>query len=228
MKLSAGFALFALVLSSPAWVSATELNTDEQKFSYTIGVNLGNILKSQGISDVDDKAFTAGLIDMLEGNKLKLNVEQMKMAVENQQKKLLEEAEQAAQVKVEQGKAFLAKNKQQAGVVELENGLQYLVLKKADGDKPAATDTVTVHYHGTLIDGTVFDSSVQRGEPTSFALDRVIAGFREAITRMSTGAKWRVFVPSDLGYGEQGAGGKIGPNETLIFEIELLSIKTAD
>ena len=227
MKLSAKYALVAIALGLSSVTTAADLNTDQQQFSYTIGVNLGNILKSQGISDIDQEAFAAGLKDIIQGNPLQLDVGQMKAAVENQQKKLAAEAEKSAQEKVQQGKNFLQTNKQQTGVVELDNGLQYLELKAGDGKMPSATDTVTVHYHGTLIDGTVFDSSVERGEPASFALNRVIPGFREAITRMKTGAKWRVFVPSDLGYGPQGAGGKIGPNETLIFEIELFSFKSA-
>lgn len=216
--------LLALTLLSSAVCGAVELDSEKQKFSYAIGVNLGNLLKAQGISEVDSGAFSSGLNDVLMDKPLQLDVATMKQALENQQKQLVMKAQQAAQQKKQLGQDFLEKNKSAKGVNVMESGLQYIELKAGDGKQPAATDTVTVHYHGTLIDGTVFDSSVERGEPASFALDRVIPGFRESITHMKTGAKWRVFVPSDLGYGERGAGGTIGPNETLIFEIELLGI----
>jgi len=219
----ASVAAVALVFST--YCGAAGLTTDTQKFSYAIGVNLGNVLKSQGIVDVDPQAFTSAMTDVLEGRALQLNIAEMKQAIENQQKSLNAAAEQKARLKQQQGVDFLEKNKSAEGVVVLDNGLQYIVLKPGDGKQPAATDTVTVDYHGTLTDGTVFDSSVVRGSPASFALNQVIPGFKEAITRMKTGGKWRVFVPSELAYGERGTGGKIGPNETLIFEIELLEIK---
>ena len=218
-----GLLVSALLCSSIT--VATELNTDKQKFSYAMGVSLANLLKSQGVTDLDSASVSAALSDALEGKKLQMSVDQIKQAIETHQQQLQAQAQQAAQVNVEKGRKFLEANKSAKGVQVLDNGLQYLVLKEGSGKMPAATDTVKVHYHGTLIDGTVFDSSVERGEPARFALNRVIPGFREAITRMKTGAKWRVFVPSELAYGEHGAGGKIGPNETLIFEIELLGIE---
>lgn len=211
-----------LTVLSP--LQAAELNSPQQKFSYAMGVNLGNLLKSQGITDVDSDAFTMALKDVMQGNPLQLNLSEMKTAIEQRQKQLISEAQQDASNNLEKGRKFLAENANKPGVTVLENGMQYQVIKNGDGDMPAATDNVSVHYHGTLINGDVFDSSVDRGEPASFALNRVIPGFREALTRMKTGAKWKVFVPSDLAYGESGAGGKIGPNETLIFEIELLNI----
>lgn len=224
MKHPVKASLLALTLLSSAFCNAVELNSEKQKFSYAIGVNLGNLLKAQGINEVDTGAFSVGLNDVLTGKQLQLDVATMKQALENQQKQLEVKAQQAAEQKKQQGQAFLEKNKSAKDVKVMESGLQYVELKAGDGKQPSATDTVTVHYHGTLIDGTVFDSSVERGEPATFTLDRVIPGFRESITHMKTGAKWRVFVPSDLGYGEFGAGGKIGPYETLIFEIELLKI----
>ena len=169
-------------------------------------------------------AFSAALDDVLYGNELKLDLATMKQAIETQQETILKQLTAAAEQKKQQGIAFLEKNKSAEGVQVLPNGLQYIVLKAGTGKQPTATDKVTVHYHGTLIDGTVFDSSVERGAPATFALDRVIPGFRESLTRMKTGGKWRVFVPSELAYGESGAGNSIGPNETLIFEIELLEV----
>ena len=204
---------------------ATELNTDKQKFSYAMGVNLASLLKSQGISDLDASVMAAAMNDVLSNQPLKMDIDAMKLAIENQQKKMQSAANQAAADKQQKGEAFLAKNAKAKGVTVLDNGLQYLVLKSGSGKQPAATDKVKVHYHGTLIDGSVFDSSVERGEPASFPLNGVIAGFREAIVRMHVGDKWRIFVPSELGYGERGAGKSIGPNETLIFEVELLEIE---
>lgn len=225
MKHPVKASLLVFALMSASVCGATGLESEQQKFSYAVGVNLGNLLKAQGISEVDPQAFSTGLNDVLKGNKLQLDVATMKQSLENQQKQLVMKAQQAAEQKKQQGQAFLEKNKSAEGVKVLDSGLQYIELKAGDGKQPAATDSVTVHYHGTLIDGTVFDSSVERGEPVTFALARVIPGFRESITHMKTGGKWRVFVPSELGYGESGAGGKIGPNETLIFEIELLGIQ---
>ena len=215
----------AAALFFPVMSHAAELTTEKQQFSYAIGVNLAGFLQQQGINEVETEAFAAGVEDVLQGKSLQLDVATMKTAIENQQKKILEQEQQAADATKQKGKEFLEKNKAVKGVKVLDNGLQYIVLKTGTGKQPDADSTVTVHYHGTLIDGTVFDSSVERGEPASFGLSRVIPGFRESLVRMKTGGKWRVFVPSELGYGETGAGGKIGPNETLIFEIELLEVK---
>lgn len=124
---------------------------------------------------------------------------------------------------MEEGMAFLAENKKRAGVVELESGLQYEIITEGNGPKPKATDTVTCHYHGTLIDGTVFDSSVQRGQPASFPLNMVISGWTEALQLMPTGSKWKLYLPPHLAYGDRQAGAHIKPNSTLIFEVELLS-----
>ena len=224
MKHSVKVVLLAAALAYTGISGAAELSSDKQKFSYAMGVNLGNLLKSQGIDEIDSVAFSAALDDVLSGNELKLDLATMKQAIETQQEKILKQLTAAAEQKKQQGIAFLEKNKSAEGVQVLPNGLQYIVLKAGTGKQPTATDKVTVHYHGTLIDGTVFDSSVERGAPATFALDRVIPGFRESLTRMKTGGKWRVFVPSELAYGESGAGNSIGPNETLIFEIELLEV----
>lgn len=216
--------LLAVALAYSGISGAAELTSDKQKFSYAMGVNLGNLLKSQGIGDIDSAAFSTALEDVLSGNALKLDLATMKQAIEKQQDKILKQLAGAAEQKKQQGIAFLEKNKSADGVTVLPNGMQYIVLKAGSGKQPVATDKVTVHYHGTLIDGTVFDSSVERGATATFSLDSVIPGFRESLIRMKTGGKWRVFVPSDLAYGENGAGNSIGPNETLIFEIELIKI----
>lgn len=216
----------AVFLATTSLTFAAELDSDKQKFSYAMGVNLANLLKTQGIDDIDPQAMAAAMDDVLAGKALQMDLAGMKLAIEKQQQKLEQLAQQEAQAVKQKGEAFLEKNSKAEGVTVLENGLQYKVINTGNGKQPAVTDTVKVHYHGTLIDGTVFDSSVERGEPTSFPLDGVIAGFREAITRMHVGDKWRVFVPSDMAYGERGAGASIGPNEALIFEVELLDIES--
>ena len=163
--------------------------------------------------------------DVLSGSKLKLSTEDMQAAIEEFQKKQMKEMNAQAEKNKKAGEEFLAANKKKEGIHVTESGLQYKIIKKGSGKKPKATDTVEVHYKGTLINGEVFDSSYGRGEPTTFPVNRVIKGWQEALTLMSEGSKWEIYVPSDLAYGEKGAGGKIGPNETLIFEVELLKVK---
>ncbi len=226
MKLIRKLTSAAVLLTVSSVSVATELETKQQQFSYAMGVNLAGLLSTQGISDIDGDALAAGINDVLGGKDLQLDLETMKTAIEEQREAIEKQAEQAAADKKKQGLVFLENNKKQSGVTVLENGLQYQVVKAGDGDMPKATDKVKVHYHGTLTDGTVFDSSVERGSPATFGLGQVIPGFREAITRMKVGGTWKVYVPSDLGYGERGAGSSIGPNETLIFEIQLLSIES--
>ena len=213
---------FIASLTVSAAAGSVELKSDKQKYSYAYGFNIANLLQASGVNEVDTAAFVAGLNDVLQGKDLQMDIAEMKQALEKQRDEIVTKASQEAMKK---GQAFLDKNKSVEGVKVLENGMQYIVLKAGEGDQPKATDKVEVHYHGTLIDGTVFDSSVDRGTPVSFPLGNVIPGFREAITRMKTGGKWRVFIPSDMAYGESGAPPKIGPNETLIFEIELLAIE---
>ncbi len=225
MKKMLKLSVAAVLLATTGLASAVALDNDQQKFSYAMGVNLANLLISQGIDEIDSAALAAAMDDVINGKPLQMDLAGLKQAIENQQMKMQAKAQQAADAKKIAGADFLAANAKKSGVTVLENGLQYEVLKSGDGKQPAATDTVSVHYHGTLTDGSVFDSSVERGEPASFPLDGVIAGFREAITRMHVGDKWRVYVPSELGYGESGAGRSIGPNETLIFEIDLLAVE---
>ena len=215
----------ALILAGLASSAlSAEIDTPDKKFSYVLGIQFGQQLKNEGIM-VDAAAFAAGIDDVLRGNAPKMSMQEMQAALQAGKNKLIMEKQAEAQAAMEVGKAFLEKNKKQKGVVVLPSGLQYIELKAGKGNSPGAESKVTVHYRGALIDGTVFDSSYKRGEPTSFSLDGVIPGFREAISMMKPGAKWKVFIPSDLGYGPNGAGGAIGPNETLIFEIELLSVE---
>jgi len=200
------------------------LDSDKQKFSYTVGYQIGAGLKRDGV-DVDPEIVTQGIRDVLSGAAPQLSPQQMQAAITAYRQKEAAERAASAEQNRKAGEAFLAANKKKQGVVDLPSGLQYQVIKKGEGKQPKASDTVTVHYRGTLIDGTEFDSSYSRNEPTSFQLDGIIKGWQEALPMMHEGAKWKIFVPPTLAYGEQGAGAAIGPNATLIFEIELVAIK---
>lgn len=205
-----------------------KIETDAQKFGYAIGVDLGTSLAPVK-DDVDIAALKAGLDDAFNGATPKLD-EAAREAIKNtvaqsMQARQLEERSALAESAGKKGEAFLAENAAREGVTTTESGLQYEVLTVGQGAKPAATDSVTVHYKGTLIDGTEFDSSYARGEPVSFPLGNVIAGWTEGVQLMSPGAKFKFVIPAKLAYGERGAGNRIGPNETLIFEVELLSIE---
>jgi FKBP-type peptidyl-prolyl cis-trans isomerase len=221
--------LFGLLMASGLAfsVQAGELATMEQRFSYALGFQFAQQLKSQGVK-VDGASFAAAIDDTLQGKEPRLTLEQMQQAMQEGRAALIKAKREEAQRAAEAGKTFLAENKAKAGVVELPNGLQYIEMKKGSGDSPATDATVTVNYRGTFINGEEFDSSYRRGKPTTFNLGGVIPGFREAISRMQPGAKWKVFIPSELGYGPSGAGSSIGPNETLIFEIELISFEAAE
>jgi FKBP-type peptidyl-prolyl cis-trans isomerase FklB len=207
-----------------------ELKTEKQKGSFAVGYNMGMTLRKQiGEETIDVAAFLQGMQQSLAGQKASLSaIEQERalksfiMTVHSQQTKKAAEALEANKKK---GEDFLANNKKQKGVIVRPSGLQYQVLKEGTGKQPKATDEVQVHYHGTLTDGTVFDSSVDRGEPVTFPVNRVIPGWTEALQLMKEGSKIRVVIPSQLAYGQRGAPPKIGPNETLVFEIELLKVK---
>ena len=198
------------------------MNKDEkEKLSYCLGANIGMSLQSQGLTELDAKIFAEAINDVVSNSELKINSEEINSYLQEYFGKLQAEQQKVA---VAEGEKFLKNNSSQDGVVTLDSGLQYKVLKEGSGEKPKATDTVTTHYHGTLISGEVFDSSVERSEPASFPVNGVIPGWVEALQLMPVGSKWKLFVPSHLAYGERGAGQKIGPNTTLIFEVELLSI----
>jgi FKBP-type peptidyl-prolyl cis-trans isomerase FklB len=191
------------------------------KISYALGLSIGNNFLTSGIKNLQVEDFIKGVNDVLSEKSPEISYDEAKKIINDYFVKL-----QAEQVKLnkEAGEEFLRINKGKAGVITLPSGLQYEVLKKGTGDKPKATDKVKCHYHGTLVDGTVFDSSVQRGEPAVFGVSQVIPGWVEALQLMETGSKWRLFIPSKLAYGEHGANNAIGPNSTLIFDVELLDI----
>lgn len=191
------------------------------KISYALGLSIGNNFLSSGIKKIDIKVFAQALEDVLNNNEPSMNYDEAKSVINdyftNLQAEKLDINEKA-------GKEFLEINKQRSGVVTLPSGLQYEIITKGEGKLPQATDQVKCHYHGTLIDGTVFDSSVQRGTPATFGVNQVIQGWVEALQLMPVGSKWKLFIPSDLAYGKAGAGQSIEPNSTLIFEVEVLDI----
>lgn len=207
--------------------SQTELASTAERAGYAIGVNIGSGLQNQQMAeDISVDALVMGIRDTLNGEQ-KLTDEEMQLAVQELTSQMEARYMAEMEIQAEAQRQFLVENGQQEGVTTTDSGLQYSVLEQgaADGQSPVATDTVNVHYHGTLIDGTVFDSSVERGEPISFPLNGVIAGWTEGLQLMKVGDKFRFFIPSDLAYGPQGAGGVIGPNATLIFDVELLAIE---
>ena len=202
-------------------INAQNLNTEMEKVSYSLGVNVAKSVKNQGLESIDSEAIAQAFTDVFEGNELKISEQESNVILQEFFGKLAQKAQSA---NVEAGQAFLDENAKRDGVVTTATGLQYEVLAEGSGDSPKETDQVTVHYHGTLIDGTVFDSSVERGQPATFPVNGVIPGWVEALQLMNPGAKYKLFIPSNLAYGERGAGGAIGPNATLIFEVELISI----
>ena len=202
-------------------MSAQKLNNEIDSVSYSLGVNIGENIKTQ-FPDINLKNFEAAIKDVLDDNK-KPSISGAD-AQKTIQEYFTKQQAKASESVVEEGRKFLAENSKKENVVTLESGLQYEVIKNGEGAKPTLNDQVTTHYHGTLIDGTVFDSSVERGQPASFPVSGVIKGWTEALQLMNVGSKWRLYVPYDLAYGERGAGPKIGPFTTLIFEVELISI----
>ncbi|MDO6392286.1 FKBP-type peptidyl-prolyl cis-trans isomerase [Pontibacter sp. BT731] len=197
--------------------------TQQEKISYIIGRDMAANLKKQGI-DIEAEAFFKGLKEVIAGEPSSLSQQDIQMAMMALQQEMQQKQGAKGGENQKAGEAFLAENKNKEGIKTLPSGLQYQVLEEGTGKSPAATDKVTTHYHGTLIDGTVFDSSYERGQPATFPVNGVIAGWTEALQLMKEGAKWRLFIPSDLAYGAQGAGDTIGPNTTLIFDVELISV----
>ncbi len=213
-----------MALSSASF--GVSLDSDSAKYSYTLGHQVAVQLKAKGV-DVDGDAFAAAIADVLAGRDSQLTRAQMQTAVEVREAADEAKAAVLGDANRQAGIEFLAENAKQNGVVVLDNGLQYRVEVVGTGAMPGATDTVEVHYRGTLMDGTEFDSSHKRNKPATFQVNRVIAGFSEALQLMKVGSKWTVFIPGDLAYGERGIpSGAIGPNEMLIFELELLDVKS--
>ena len=213
---------FAIILSSCS-DNATDKTpeTEMEKVSYSLGVNVATGVKAQGLDTIDANAVAKAFKDVFEGNDLDISEEESMEVLQAYFGKLQAAAQEKAG---EAGATYLAENAAKEGVITTESGLQYEVLTEGGGAKPTAADQVTVHYHGMLTDGTVFDSSVDRGEPAKFGVTQVIKGWTEALQLMSIGDKWKLTIPSNLAYGDKGAGGMIGPNATLVFEVELLGI----
>jgi FKBP-type peptidyl-prolyl cis-trans isomerase len=204
------------------------LKTPKEKFSYALGMNLGANLHKQSV-DVDPNIVAQGLKAAMAGGKTLLTQEEAQAALMEVQNDLRKKQQEKMQVtgdaNKKEGEAFLAANKAKEGVVALPSGLEYKILKPGTGPKPTASDSVVCNYRGTLLNGTEFDSSYKRGQPATFPVGGVIKGWTEALQLMPVGSKWQLFIPSSLAYGERGAGGDIGPNATLIFEVELMSIQ---
>lgn len=202
-------------------------NKDFDRISYALGLSMGNNFKASGINEINVQDFADGVAAVYNGAAPRMSYDEAKAEIQSffgeMQKQQEEQAAKMAEVNAKAGEEFLLENAKRAEVKTTASGLQYEVLTEGSGAKPASTDTVTVHYTGKLIDGTVFDSSVERGEPATFGVTQVIPGWVEALQLMSEGAKYRLYIPSQLAYGPQGAG-PIGPNQTLIFDVELISI----
>jgi len=192
-----------------------------EKVSYALGLSLGNNLLGSGVKSLNYEQIAKGIQDVMEQRQPEISYQEAQTVINDFFQELQSKVSEQAQ---REGKAFLASNAKRAEVVTLESGLQYEVISAGTGSTPTASDSVKVHYHGMLIDGTVFDSSVNRGEPATFGVTQVISGWVEALQLMPVGSKWKLFIPSDLAYGAQGAGQSIAPHSTLIFEVELLDI----
>ncbi|MDI5932553.1 FKBP-type peptidyl-prolyl cis-trans isomerase [Halomonas kalidii] len=216
--------LTALLGAAPLALATPE--TDDERLGYSLGVTLGQSIQ-QDVEDLNIDAFTQAIRDVFEGGELAMSDEEMAEALMRFQQEAMAareaEAEQLAEANRADGEAFLATNAEEEDVEVTESGLQYKVLESGDGDSPGPESTVEVHYEGTLIDGTVFDSSYERGEPVSFQVGQVIEGWQEALQLMSVGDTWEIVIPAELAYGAQGQG-PIGPHETLVFKVELLGV----
>ena len=225
-----GFALIAILLlqGSSFGTAKVEIRDEMDRISYSVGYQMGRDFKMQKI-EIRPEIFLKGIQDALDSSPPLINYEEMREILVNLKTRVVaiqkQQAEEKAEQTLKEGQAFLKENGKKDGIDTLPSGLQYEILTEGEGNSPKATDTVTVHYHGTLIDGTEFDSSYSRNKPSTFALDRVIQGWTEGLQLMKPGAKYRFFIPSDLAYGNRGAGSMIGPNSTLVFEVQLLSVQ---
>jgi FKBP-type peptidyl-prolyl cis-trans isomerase FklB len=225
-----GLGLAGILLIACNSKGSSKLETQKDKVSYVIGQNIGRNMQQQQLDEtvIDLDILRQGIKDVIDGADSKLTDEQMAEIMTQFQQDMAARADSLNKVKGEANKKagdeFLAKNAKEAGVVVLPSGLQYKVITEGKGAKPGLTSVVSVHYHGTLIDGTEFDSSIKRGQPATFPVNGVIAGWTEALQLMPAGSKWKLFIPSSLAYGEQAASNVIGPNSVLVFEVELISI----
>lgn len=229
MKFRWWIAVAVLLLAGPVIAEdAPKLSDRKEKISYSVGLDIGNNLKRQEI-DIDADLLARGVKDAMSGGETLLSDEEARatlMALQQElREKSVERRKQDAEKNRKEGEAFLAENRKKEGVVSLPSGLQYKVIRSGDGDSPKITDTVETNYRGTLIDGMEFDSSYKRGQTAVFPVNGVIAGWTEALQLMKVGDLWQIYLPPELAYGERGAG-PIGPNATLIFDVELVSIKS--
>ena len=218
------FTVFIFLYPIITNVYAVKIETDQEKLSYSMGIFFGQTVIRQEM-EIDIPAFMQAVEDVLNKSEKKLSDDEMQKIINTYQKKEKEKQITQSTNSKEDGEKFLAENRNNDGVIVLASGLQYKIIKNGEGIKPLTDSRVVVHYRGTLINGTEFDSSYARGEPVELGLNQVIKGWQEALQLMPVGSKWQVFIPSELAYGERGAGRVIGPNSTLIFDIELLSIK---
>ncbi len=219
--------LTALILAIQAPVHAEvskPLATTVEKFSYGVGLQIGQQLKNQGLSGVDSRAIAMAIEDILKGRDLRVSMDEMREAATAYQNELNVAKLAATEKNKAAGEKFLEQNSTREGVVVLDSGVQYRVVESGTGESPTESDTVLVHYRGRLLDGTEFDSSYGRGQPTELGVGQVIPGWQQVLQLMPAGSKWEVWIPASLAYGTQGAG-SIGPNETLYFDIELIEIK---
>ena len=228
---TAALALGLLAGSASAADPKMTLKDNKDKVIYSIGLNIGKSMKQEGL-DINPDALAAAMKDVFSGAKPQLTDEEVQAVMQEFQKEMMAKRMKGQQEGLTKNKAegekFLADNKKKEGIKTTASGLQYKVIKDGTGKTPKATDTVSTHYRGTLISGKEFDSSYKRGEPAEFPVNGVIKGWTEALQLMKEGAKWQLFIPSELAYGERGAGQDIGPNSTLIFDIELLSVKAGN
>ena len=227
-RLIVAVGFFLLMGNNYASKTAVVLKTESEKFSYIIGLNMGQNFKAQG-ETLDPALVARGLTDANNGSKPLLNAQEQQKVISNVQQKIQQKQQQNVALSADKNAvaqaAFLAKNKTKQGVITTASGLQYEVIKPGSGASPSATATVTVNYEGKLLDGTVFDSSYKRGQPATFAVNQVIPGWTEALQLMKPGAEYMLYIPADLAYGKNGIPGTIPPNSMLIFKVELLSVK---
>lgn len=198
-----------------------ELTTQIDSVSYSLGISVANNLKNSGFESIETDAMASAFNDVFSDKEVRITEDEANLLIQDY---FLELSEKKSQEATAEGSSFLIENAKKEGVITTSSGLQYEIISNGTGATPSESDKVTVHYHGTLLDGTVFDSSVDRGQPATFPVNGVIPGWVEALQLMNVGSKYKLYIPSDLAYGERGAGGAIGPNATLIFEVELLSI----
>ncbi|MFT5427166.1 MAG: FKBP-type peptidyl-prolyl cis-trans isomerase FklB [Gammaproteobacteria bacterium] len=218
------FAVLIFTLTSFSVFAATEIKTEHEKLSYSMGTYFAMGVAQQNMG-LDVPAFLQSIEDVLNQSDPRISMEEMREIVSKYKEDITKQQEDQKAANQKIGDDFLAENKKKEGVIESKSGLQYKILKAGDGKRPTAESSVTIHYKGTLIDGTVFDSSYDRGEPAEISLAQVIKGWQEAVPMMKIGSKWQIYIPSQLAYGDRAASEDIGPNSTLIFDIELISFK---